>query len=314
VRYLVTGGAGFIGSHLAAHLVGQGEDVVVVDDFSTGRRENLESMAGELHLIEGSITDLATCREAVAGADVVLHQAALGSVPRSVEDPRTTHQVNVTGTLNMLAAARDAGVARFVFAASSSAYGDTEELPKHEGMVPRPMSPYAASKVAGEAYCRAFAAAYGLHTIALRYFNVFGPRQDPGSQYAAVIPLFASAALEGRPPTVFGDGEQSRDFTYVSNVVHANMLAVTTDRKETAGRVYNVGAGSRTTINELWRAMAELTGASVAPRREPPRAGDVRHSLASLDRIRADLGFEPGVDLGDGLRETVAWYRGTLGH
>jgi nucleoside-diphosphate-sugar epimerase len=314
VRYLVTGGAGFIGSHLAAHLVGQGEDVVVVDDFSTGRRENLESMAGELDLIEGSITDLATCREAVAGADVVLHQAALGSVPRSVEDPRTTHQVNVTGTLNMLAAARDAGVARFVFAASSSAYGDTEELPKHEGMVPRPMSPYAASKVAGEAYCRAFAAAYGLHTIALRYFNVFGPRQDPGSQYAAVIPLFASAALEGRPPTVFGDGEQSRDFTYVSNVVHANMLAVTTDRKETAGRVYNVGAGSRTTINELWRAMAELTGASVAPRREPPRAGDVRHSLASLDRIRADLGFEPGVDLGDGLRETVAWYRGTLGH
>ena len=309
MRYLVTGGAGFIGSHLAARLVEDGEEVVILDDFSTGRRENLVAIPGEYRLLEGSITDPATCRAAVEGADVVLHQAALGSVPRSVADPATTHEVNATGTLNLLIAARDAGVDRFVLAASSSAYGDTEELPKHEGMVPRPRSPYAVSKVAGEGYCQAFAASYGMHTIGLRYFNVFGPRQDPGSQYAAVIPLFATAALEGGAPTIHGDGEQSRDFTYISNVVAANLLAATTDRADTAGRIYNVGAGDRTTINALWGAIAELAGTATAARHDPPRPGDVRHSLASLDRAREELGYSPAVSVREGLRRTVDWYR-----
>jgi len=225
MRYLITGGAGFIGSHLARHLVEAGAEVVVLDDFSTGRRENLAPIEGRYRLVEGTITDLETCRAASDGADVVLHQAALGSVPRSVADPLTTHAVNATGTLNVLAAAREAGVRRVVYAASSSAYGDTETLPKHEGMVPRPRSPYAVTKVAGEGYCQAFAAAYGLFTVGLRYFNVFGPRQDPGSQYAAVVPLFATAALTGTRPTIYGDGEQSRDFTYIDNVVQANLLA-----------------------------------------------------------------------------------------
>lgn len=307
-RYLVTGGAGFIGSHLAAHLVTEGHEVVILDDFSTGRRENLAAIDGDFRLIEGTITAPETCRVAAEGVDVVLHQAALGSVPRSVEDPRTTHEVNATGTLNVLAAAHEAGVQRVIYAASSSAYGDTEVLPKHEGMVPRPRSPYAVAKLTGEAYCRAFTASYGLFTVSLRYFNVFGPRQDPSSQYAAVIPLFATAALTDKPPTIFGDGEQSRDFTYISNVIDANMLAARTSAAEAAGEVFNVGAGERTTINELWRIIAEVTGATVDARHVDPRPGDVRHSLASLSRIRKALGYQPSVDLLAGLRRTIDWY------
>jgi nucleoside-diphosphate-sugar epimerase len=308
MQFLVTGGAGFIGSHLVERLLERRDDVVVLDDFSTGRRENLAPFEGRFTLIEGTLTDPAACARAVQGADYVLHQAALGSVPRSIEDPVTTHEVNATGTLNLLRVAAEAGVRRVVFAASSSAYGDTEELPKHEGMPVRPRSPYAVSKAAGEAYCRAFHASYGLETVALRYFNVFGPRQDPASQYAAVVPLFVTAALEGRSPLIFGDGEQSRDFTYIANVVDANLAACQAG-PAALGEVYNVGAGDRTTINELWRTIRDLVGADVEPRHAPPRPGDVRHSLAALDRARADLGYEPHVDVAEGLRRTVEWYR-----
>ena len=312
MRYVVTGGAGFIGSHLVERLLELEQDVVVLDDFSTGRRENLAPFEGSIELVEGSITDPAACARAVKGADVILHQAALGSVPRSVKDPVTTHQVNATGTLNLLHAAVEAGVPRVVYASSSSAYGDTEELPKHEGMVPRPRSPYAVSKLAGEQYCRAFHASYGLEAVALRYFNVFGPRQDPQSQYAAVIPLFATAALEGRSATIFGDGEQSRDFTFVTNVVEANLLAARANA-EALGEVFNVGAGRRTTINELWGTISALAGHEGEAEHLPPRTGDVRHSLASLERTTPALGYTPRVDVEEGLRRTVAWYREAVG-
>ena len=306
-RYVVTGGAGFIGSHLVEELIRREQDVVVLDDFSTGLRQNLAPFEGSFELVEGTITDRTVCARAMEGADYVFHQAALGSVPRSVADPHTTHAVNATGTLNVLDAAREAGVRRVVYAASSSAYGDTEELPKHEGMVGRPRSPYAVSKLTGEGYCRAFHASYGLETVALRYFNVFGPRQDPNSQYAAVIPLFATAALTGSQPTIFGDGEQSRDFTFIANIVEANMLACH-GPSEASGEVYNVGAGDRTTINQLWSLIAEAAGAEVEPRHEAPRPGDVRHSLASLERIERVLGYRPEVDVREGLRRTVEWY------
>jgi UDP-N-acetylglucosamine/UDP-N-acetylgalactosamine 4-epimerase len=307
MRYLITGGAGFIGSHLVEHLLDRGEDVVVLDDFSTGRRDNLAPFQGRFDLVEGSITDYAVCRRAVAGADRVLHQAALGSVPRSIDNPQHTHDVNATGTLNVLRAAVDAGVKRVVFAASSSAYGDTEELPKHEGMPTRPRSPYAVTKVTGEHYCRAFNASYGLETVALRYFNVFGPRQDPASQYAAVVPLFVSAAIAGRQPTIFGDGEQSRDFTYIANVVESNLLAC--DAGPAAlGEVFNVGAGDRTTINQLWETIRSLVGADVEPVHAPPRPGDVRDSLAAMGRAGEALGYAPRIDVAEGLRRTVEWY------
>lgn len=307
MRHLVTGGAGFIGSHLVEHLLERGEEVVVLDDFSTGKRENLEPFEGRYRLVEGSIVDPAVCEAAMEGVDRVLHQAALGSVPRSVEDPVTTHQVNATGTLNILHAARRAGAKRVVYAASSSAYGDTVELPKHEGMVPRPRSPYAVTKLTGEEYCRAFHASYGLETVALRYFNVFGPRQDPDSQYAAVIPRFVTAALEGRPATIFGDGEQSRDFTYVANVVRANMLALEAG-EDALGGVYNVGAGDRTTINALWSIIRGLAGSEVEAEHLEPRTGDVRHSLASLERAERRLGYRAAVDLEEGLGRTFRWY------
>ncbi len=306
-RCLVTGGAGFIGSHLVEQLLDRGDEVVVLDDFSTGRHINLEPFEGRFELIEDTVTDPAVCRRAMAGVSVVFHQAALGSVPRSVADPGRTHHVNATGTLNLLVAAHEAGIERFIYASSSSAYGDAGELPKEETMIPRPKSPYAVAKLTGENYCRAFAATYGLATTALRYFNVFGPRQDPDSQYAAVIPLFVTAALEGAQPTVFGDGEQSRDFTFVDNVVQANLLAA--EAKDTGDEfVFNVGAGARTSVNELWRLIAETVGTEVVPSHGAARPGDVRHSLASLDRIRHTLGYEPAIDVGEGVRRTVAWY------
>ncbi len=304
MRFLVTGGAGFIGSHLVEHLVGAGREVVVLDDFSTGKRENLAPFLDSIEVVEASIEDPAACARAAHGVDYVLHEAALGSVPRSVEDPVGTHRVNATGTLNVLVAAQGAGVRRVVYAASSSAYGNTAELPKHEGMVPRPLSPYAAAKLAGEEYCRAFAASYGLETVALRYFNVFGPRQDPDSQYAAVVPRFATAALTGQPPVIYGDGEQTRDFTYVSNVVRANLLACEAP-PEASGQVFNIGAGQRTSVNELWERIRTLGGASVESVHVEARPGDVRDSLASLERAEAVLGYRPEVDVEEGFRKTV---------
>ena len=312
MRYVVTGGAGFIGSHLVEHLVQDDHEVVVVDNFSTGKRANLAPWLDRITLIDGSITDPAVCARACRGADYVLHQAALASVPRSVKDPVATNDANVTGTLNVLVAARDAGVRRVVYAASSSAYGNTAELPKHEGMVPKPLSPYAVSKLAGEQYLRAFHATYGLETIALRYFNIFGPRQDPSSQYAAAVPKFIASALAGTPQIIFGDGEQTRDFTYVANAVRANLLACTAPA-EACGETYNVGCGTRITVNELWSRITRLTGSSARAVHEPARAGDVRDSLASLERSRAMLGYEPVVDLEEGLQRTVGSVTGAAG-
>jgi nucleoside-diphosphate-sugar epimerase len=307
VKYLVTGGAGFIGSHLVEHLVGEGHDVVVLDDFSTGKRENLEGFDAEI--MDGSVGDATACARACRGVDFVLHQAALASVPRSLAEPAASHRANATGTLNILLAARDAGVTRVVYAASSSAYGNTAELPKHEGMIPRPLSPYAVTKLAGEEYCRAFHASFGLATVALRYFNIFGPRQDPESQYAAVVPKFIVAAKANQSPVIFGDGEQTRDFTYVANAVRANMLACTAPA-ESLGEVFNVGCGARISINELWRQITAILGSRTKPRYEPARTGDVRDSLASLERARRVLRYEPVVTLEEGLRRTVESFSG----
>ncbi len=303
MRFLVTGGAGFIGSHLVEHLVGEGHDVVVLDDFSTGKRENLASFRG-VEVVEGSVTDPATCARACRGVDYVLHQAALASVPRSLRDPVATHQANATGTLNVLLAARDAGVRRVVYAASSSAYGNTAELPKHEGMVPRPLSPYAVTKLAGEEYCRAVHASFGVETVALRYFNIFGPRQDPASQYAAVVPKFIVSAMANESPVIYGDGEQTRDFTYVANAVQANMVACSAPA-EACGEVFNVGCGARISVNELWRQITGILESKARAQYEPARVGDVRDSLASLDRSRRVLGYEPVVSLEEGLQRTI---------
>jgi UDP-N-acetylglucosamine/UDP-N-acetyl-alpha-D-glucosaminouronate 4-epimerase len=307
MRYIVTGGAGFIGSHLVEFLVTAGQDVVVLDNLLTGHIENIAPWRDSVEVVEGSITNLRTCAKAFKGADFVLHQAAVPSVPRSVRDPITTHEANVTGTLNVLLAAYDAGVKRVVYAASSSAYGNTAVLPKHEHMPPQPLSPYAASKLAGEAYLRVFHETYGLETVALRYFNVFGPRQDPTSQYSAAIPRFISAALSGVPPTIYGGGEQTRDFTYVTNVVHANMLACEAPT-EALGQVFNVGCGDRISVNRLWERIRELTGGTVQAEYCPARAGEVRDSVASLEKIQRVLGYEPLVGLDEGLKSTIEFF------
>lgn len=309
MRYLVTGGAGFIGSHLVEHLLEHGHEVVVLDDFSTGSRDNLAAAAQSIDLIEGTLLDAETCARAARGVDYVLHQGAVPSVPRSVADPLGSHEANATGTINMLIAARDAKVKRFVYAASSSAYGNTAELPKHENMFPRPLSPYAVAKFTGEGYCRAFYASYGLKTVALRYFNIFGPRQDPNGQYAAVIARFIAKALRNERPTIYGDGDQTRDFTYVANAVHANMLACAAP-DEACGEVFNVGCGDRISLNQLWQRVKKATGADVEPDYTSQRPGDVRDSLASLDRIRRVLGYEPVVTLEQGLQKTVDYFRG----
>ncbi len=305
MRYVVTGGAGFIGSHIVEHLVNAGESVAVVDDFSTGNRENLSGVQNRISLIEGSVTDLDTCIKAFAGADYVLHQAAIPSVPRSVADPATTHEACATGTLNVLIAARDAGVRRVVYAGSSSAYGNTAVLPKQEGMKSRPLSPYAVAKLTGEHYCQAFTATYGLETVVLRYFNIFGPRQDPTSPYGAAIPKFVTAALSESGPTIFGDGEQTRDFTYVENAIYANLLACTAP-SEASGKVFNVGCGDRISIRELWHLIRELTGCVAAAEYVEARAGEVRDSLADLTRACEFLSYEPRVNLREGLRRTIA--------
>jgi len=309
-QYLVTGGAGFIGSHLVEHLLAGGARVRVLDNFSTGRRENLAPFLDRIELLEGDITDLETCRVAAEGVDVVFHQAALPSVPRSIEDPVRSHEVNATGTLNVLLASRDAGVKRVVYASSSSAYGDTPTLPKREDQTPSPRSPYAVAKLTGEQYCRSFPGVFDLEAVALRYFNVFGPRQDPASAYAAVIPLFASAALGGKSPTINGDGEQTRDFTYIENVVLANLLCASAPAEQVSGEVFNVGCGGRISINDLWREIKEALGAEVDAVHGPPRPGDVRDSLADLTRLEERTGFRVRVGLKEGIQRTVEWIRG----
>ena len=304
-RAVVTGGAGFIGSHLVDRLLLEGADVVVLDDLSTGLESNLEHVKNDIELVVGDIRDDQLCAKVTNGARWVFHQAALGSVPRSVEDPRTTHEVNATGTLNMLLAARDAGAERFVFAASSAAYGDTPTLPKVETMRPNPMSPYAASKLTCESYCASFAKVYQLPTVSLRYFNIFGPRQRPDGPYAAVIPLFFDRTKRDVPAIIFGDGEQTRDFTFVSNAVEANFLA-TRAPKEAFGKVLNVATGKRISVNTLYRTIAKLTDCALEPKYLPPRAGDVRDSVADISLAKELLGYTPEVDLATGLAETVA--------
>ncbi len=309
--YLVTGGAGFIGSHVAERLLRDGHRVRVLDNLSTGKRENIEAIrpagSDRLDWIEGDIRSLDTCRRACEGVEFVLHQAALGSVPRSVEHPGESTSVNVTGLVNLLQAAREHRVKRAVFASSSSVYGDTPTLPKHEGMPTAPLSPYAASKLAGEQFCAVFARTMGLPTVSLRYFNVFGPRQDPNSQYAAVIPLFIRSLVEGRRPCIFGDGEQSRDFTFVDNVVQANLAACT--RGEGRGEAINIACGERYTLLALLQTIGRILGVTPEPEFAPPRPGDVRHSQASIDRARQMLDFRPGVGFDEGLARTVEFFR-----
>jgi UDP-glucose 4-epimerase len=303
---LVTGGAGFIGSHLAEALVGEGHTVRVLDNFSTGSRDNLAALRDRAEVLEGDVTDPAAVRAAARGAEVIFHQAALASVPRSVADPLATHHACATGTLNVLLAARDARARRVVYAASSSAYGNSERLPKHEDDPARPLSPYAAAKLAGEQYCAAFTEVYGLETVRLRYFNVFGPRQTPDSPYAAVIPRFIQALTDGRSPVIHGDGGQSRDFTYVADVVQANLKAA--DAPRAAGRLYNVACGRRTTLLELVGHLNDLLGTRIAPTHADPRSGDVRHSQADIERARADLGYRPTTDVPAGLRRCLEWW------
>jgi len=304
--YLVTGGAGFIGSHLAEELVRRGERVRVVDSLITGKRRNLTHIAG-IDFLEGDLAELDVARRAVEGADFVLHQAAIPSVPRSVQDPLTSHRANVDATLNVLLAAREAGVTRLVYAGSSSAYGDTAVLPKVETMAAAPLSPYALQKLVGEQYCQMFTRLYGLETVTIRYFNVFGPRQDPSSPYSGVISLFISALCEGRAPTIYGDGEQTRDFTYVANVVDGVLRACRADG--VSGDVINVATGGRISINTLFRAVRDLVGGRVEPVYAAARAGDVRDSQADIGKARRLLGYTPGIGFDDGLKRTVEWYR-----
>ncbi len=309
---LVTGGAGFIGSHLVDALLERGDQVRVLDDFSTGSWENLEAGRDRLEVVEGDITDPSTARAAMRGVEVVYHEAALASVPRSVANPIATHRVCVDGTLQILMAARDAKVRRVVYAASSSAYGNSIRLPKSENDATAPLSPYAAAKLAGENYCAAFSEVYGLETVRLRYFNVFGPRQTPDSPYAAVIPLFMQALSTNRSPTIHGDGEQSRDFTFVGDVVQANLLAATAPG--VSGRVYNVACGKRTNLLELLAMLNGLLGTNVAAKHAAVRLGDVKHSQAAIDRACQDLGYHPSTDMKQGLKCCVDWWVGRSVH
>jgi len=304
--YLVTGGAGFIGSHLVEELVRRGERVRVVDNLSTGKRANLDHVAG-VELMVGDLSDLDVARRAVDGADFVLHQAAIPSVPRSVSDPLTSHQSNVNATLNVLLAARDARVRRVVYAGSSSAYGDTPTLPKREDMPTAPLSPYALQKLVGEQYGQLFTALYGLETVTTRYFNVFGPRQDPSSPYSGVISLFISALVEGREAVIFGDGEQTRDFTYVANVVDGVLRAC--HASGVAGTVINVATGGRISLNQLFATLCGVLDSRATPQYAAPRVGDVRDSQADISRATQSLGYQPIVSFDEGLRRTVEWYR-----
>jgi len=307
--YLITGIGGFIGSSLARELLRRGEKVRGVDNFSTGRRENLTEILGQIDFREADILDLDAMKSACAGVDFVLHQAAIPSVPKSVLDPIGSNRANVDGTVNVLVAARDAKVKRVVYAASSSAYGDTPTLPKHEGMSPDPISPYAVAKLASERYMISFYRCYGLETVALRYFNIFGPRQDPSSPYSGVLAKFITLMLKGQQPTIFGDGEQSRDFTYIDNAVEANLLACTAPAGNVAGKVFNVATGRRATLNETFRLLQGLTGYAGDAAYGVERGGDIKHSLADISAAEKSMGYRPKVSFEDGLRKTVGWYR-----
>ena len=307
--YLITGIGGFIGSSLARALLARGEQVRGVDNFSTGNRDNIAEIRDRIDFHEADILDLDAMRKACAGADFVLHQAAIPSVPKSVLDPLGSNRANIDGTVNVLVAARDAKVKRVVYAASSSCYGDTPTLPKHEAMKPDPISPYAVAKLASEQYMISFHRCYGLETVALRYFNVFGPRQDPSSPYSGVLAKFITVMLRGEQPTIFGDGEQSRDFTFIDNVVEGNLLACKAPAAKAAGQAFNVATGRRITLNDTFKVLQGLTSYSGQPKYEAERGGDIKHSLADISKAAAGLGYKPTVDFEEGLRRTVEWYR-----
>src|SRR5713101_5499957 len=308
--YLITGVAGFIGSTLARAVLAQGGEVVGFDNFSTGKHENLDGVLDRIHFHEADLLDLDALHQACRGVDYVMHEAAIPSVPRSVKDPLGNNRANVDGTLNLLVACREAKVKRVVYAASSSAYGDTPTLPKREDMPPNPISPYATAKLASEYYMTSFYRCYGLETVCLRYFNVFGPRQDPASPYSGVLAKFITQMLRGEQPTIFGDGTQSRDFTYVDNVVEANLLACKAPKSQAAGQVFNVATGMRVDLNETFQLLKKIIGYKGDVKYEPERAGDVKHSLADLSRAEKHLGYKPKVNFEEGLRRTVEWYRG----
>jgi len=309
MRYLVTGGAGFIGSNIVDELIRRNHQVVVLDDLSTGNESNLSSVRSKIDLRIGSITDLATVQSAVKGADYVVHLAARTSVPRSVKDPLDTNFVNIDGTLNVLVAARDAKVRRFVYAASSAAYGETPTLPKIESMQPEPISPYGVTKYVGELYGQAFGRTYGLENASIRYFNVFGPRQDPTSQYSGVLSRFMLAVIQNQPPVIYGDGEQSRDFTYIDNIVDETLRAC--DAKDASGKVFNGGTGVRIALNQVIKLLEKITGKKIQPKYDPPRAGDIRDSQADISLAQKILGYQPIVQFEDGLKRTWAWYSRT---
>jgi len=309
MRYLVTGGAGFIGSNTVDELVRRGHSVVVLDDLSSGREDNLAEIRNKITFIKGSITDIEVVRKVMHEAEYVLHLGARTSVPRSVKDPLETNKINIEGTLNVLVAAKELKVKRVVFAASSSAYGETPTLPKTEAMQPQPISPYGVTKYVGELYCQTFGRCYGLENVALRYFNIFGPRQDPGSPYSGVLAKFCTAFLEDVQPLVFGDGEQTRDFTYVDNAVQANLAAC--EAPNASGKVFNVGVGGRVSLNEVLRELAKITGKTLAAKYEPPRDGDIRDSQADISEARETLGYHPQVSFEEGLARTFEWYRST---
>ncbi|RKX25133.1 MAG: LPS biosynthesis protein WbpP [Candidatus Zixiibacteriota bacterium] len=306
MRFLITGGAGFIGSNIAEALVTNGDKVRILDNFSSGRKENLVGLENKVEVIEGDIRDYWTVLQAVDGIDYVLHQAALPSVPRSVENPLTSNEVNINGTLNVLEAAKNAGVKKLVMASSSSIYGESEELPKHEGMTPCPLSPYAITKLTGEYYLKVYWKLYQFPTVALRYFNIFGPKQDPSSQYSAVIPKFITSLLGDYPPTVFGDGKQSRDFTYIDNCVQANILAATDDRL--CGDQFNVACGDQFTLNDLLNQLRKIIGTETKANYVDPRPGDIKHSFATIDKL-GKFGYKPTVGFEEGLRSTVDFFR-----
>lgn len=310
--YLVTGVAGFIGSNIARELLRRGEQVRGFDNFETGKRENLSDLDSRIEFREINLLDARRIAEFCRGVDYILHQAAIPSVPRSVEEPVASHNANITGTLNVLMAAREAKVRRVVYAASSSAYGDTPTLPKHEAMLPNPISPYAVQKLAGELYMTSFYRVYGLETVSLRYFNIFGPYQDPTSQYSGVLAKFIAQMLAGKDCTIFGDGEQSRDFTYVENAVDANLLACRAPEERVAGRVFNVATGERFSLNETFRILADIVRYKGRPQYATPRAGDVKHSLADISKAKEAMGYEPSVRFEEGLRRTVEWYKETM--
>ena len=308
--YVVTGGGGFIGSHIVEELLRRNEIVRVIDNFSTGKWENLEPFEGGAEIIEADIAEGKNLPRFLEGADYVIHQAALPSVPKSILDPVKSHHANVNGTLQLLNASREANVKRVVYASSSSVYGDSPTLPKHEGMMPNPLSPYGAQKLFAEIYCQVFSRAYGLETVSLRYFNVFGPRQDSTSQYSGVLALFIPAVLQSKRPTIYGDGLQSRDFTYVQDVVEANLLACAVPG--VAGQVFNVACGDRITVNSMLQQINKITGKDIAPIYADPRPGDIEHSQADITRAKEHLGYQPKVSFEEGLRNTIEWYRKNL--